>query len=482
MDRLPLELVQYLYLYLPTKSTKSLRLTCKSFAEIGESRLFKDFEFRLYPQQSRLGQLKELSLHPRIAPRLKCLCYESGIQLEYADYRYWKTQVYQSETNKFSRGITSDGISREEYQQFHQALEARFTPDMGERYEEYRRWLDHQGGIMAHSPAVPSVLAMTLGKCHALTTIKILMSEPEITLDELTVHASKDHEYIATDSLKPSVRIAQRRRNCLNHFMSLLKAVYSSGRIIRELIAIDLPKAMLSGTEYEADIIAGVFYPLHQLDLKISEFPHSDWLHSDWLSCGRGTNYVRGRNIASVTLRKLLNGPKDLQRLSLCFPSGREAEFSFDIFDRTDLDRFPRKWLAGLKQLGLSNFLCTWSNLRDLLQDARDLKSLTLRDATLETGSMITLLKSLGDLKLEEVCIDGRWMVEEDGGEWHSHDEDHFDGCEFYEGCYVVDGLRSRIESYIIGGGPCPLADWDENSCADKEWALLGDTSWHYIT
>lgn len=476
MDRLPTELVDYLYHTLSAKCIKNLRLVCKSFAGIGERHLFNDFEFRLYPQLSRLNQLKELSHHPTIAPRLKCLCYESGIQLEYADYRYWKAQVYQSETNNFSRGITSDGISQEDYQQFHNSLEARFTPDLGERYEEYRRWLDHQASIMAHSPEVPSVFASTLSRCHRLTTIKIVMYEPEITLDDLTMHASRDHRYIATDNLQPATRIEQRRGNCLSHFVSLLKAAYSSDRIISELVAIDLPKAMLGSTNYKADIMSGVFYTLKHADLKISEFPHSDWL-----SRGGEINYFRGRMIAAMTLRKLLNIPEDLQGLSLTFPTGREAEFSFYIFDRTNLDRFPRKWLSNLKQLKLSNFLCTWADLRQLLKDASNLKSLTLREATMETGSMICLLTTLRELNLDNVCIDGRWKVQEDGGEWHSHDEDHFYDCEHYEGPYATNGLRRMIESYIIRGGSCPLPEWTQDGHEDKIWELEGDTSWHYI-
>jgi hypothetical protein len=476
MDRLPSELVDYLYAFLSTTYVKSLRLACKSFAEIGESHLFHDFEFRLYPQLSRLGQLRQLSLHPTIAPRLKSLCYESGIQLEYADYRYWKAQVYQGKTNDFSRGITSDGKSQDDYQEFHKTLEARFTPDLGERYEEYRRWLDCQAGIMAHSPEVPSVFASTLSKCQALTNVKILMSEPEITLDDLEIHRSKDHRYIATDNLQPAIRIEQRRRNCLTHFMSLLKAVYSSGRIISGLIADNIPKDMLNGTKYEADIMNGVFYPLQNLDLKISEFPHSDWL-----SRGGETSYFRGRNIVAITLRKLLNVPKDLQCLSLTFPIGREAEFSLDIFDRTNLDRFPRQWLPGLRQLKLANFFCARSDLIDLLKEARDLKSLTLREATMETGSMVSLLTTLRDLYLEDVCIDGIWTVQEDGGEWHSHDAEHFYDCVHYEGRYAVNGLRSRIESYIVNGDSCPLPDWTAEGHQHRTWELEGDTSWHYI-
>jgi hypothetical protein len=476
MDRLPSELVDYLFAFLSTKSVKNLRLACRSFAEIGEGHLFNGFEFRLYPQLSRLEQLKQLSFHPTIAPRLKCLCYESGIQLEYADYRYWKAQVYQSATNKFSRGITSDGKSQEDYQQFHTALEARFTPDLGERYEEYRRWLDYQAGIMAHSPETAFVFATTLNRCRGLTTIKIVMSEPEITLDALTRHKSTAHRYIAADNIQPAIRIEQRRRNCLAHFISLLKAVYSSATVVTELIAIDLPKAMLNGTKYEADIMNRVFHHLRHLDLKLSEFPHSDWL-----SRGGETSYFRGRNIAAMTLRKLLNEPKDLQRLALSFPTGREAEFSFDIFDRTNLDRFPRSWVPGLRHLSLANFLCSWEDLNELLKDARNLKSLTLREATMETGSMISILTAVHELKLDDVCIDGTWTVQEDAGEWHSHDEDNFYDCEHYEGAYAVKGLRSKIESYIINGGLCPLPGWTADGHEDRIWELEGDTSWHYI-
>lgn len=476
MDRLPSELVDHVYSLLSTICIKNLRLAGRSFTEIGEGHLFHSFEFRVYPQLSRLGQLKELSLHPTIAPRLKCLCYESGIQLEYADYRYWKAQVYQSETNSFSRGITSDGKSWEDYRRFHKALEARFHPDLGERYEEYRRWLDYQAGMMAHSPEVPAVFASALSKCHALTTVKILMSEPEITLDDLAMHASNDHRYTATDNLQPAIRVEQRRRNCLLHFMSLLKAVYSSGRIISELVAIDLPKAMLNSTRYEADILTGVFYPLQQLDLTISEFPHSDWL-----SRGRETSYFRGRDATAMTLRKLLNVPKDLQRLSLSFPIGRDVEFSLDIFDRMDLVRLPRKWLHGLRELRLSSFFCAWSDLNGLLREAKELKSLTLCEANMETGSMISLLTTLRELGLDDVSVDGRWKVHDDGGEWHSHDENQFYHCEHYEGPYAVTGLRSKIESYIVEGGSCPLPSWSPDGHEDGIWESQGDTSWHYI-
>ena len=324
---------------------------------------------------------------------------------------------------------------------------------------------------MAQSPEVPSTFASMLSKCHAMTSIKIVMSEPEITLDDLAKHALVDHRYVGADNIQPGVRVQQRRRNCLAHFMSLLKAVYSSGRIISELVAIDLLEEILSNISYEADIMKGVFFPLQHLDLRISEFPSSNWM-----SPGR-SSYFRRRNLAAMTLRKLLDEPNDLQRLSLSFP-GREAEFSFELLERTSLDHLPQRWLPGLKQLGLSHFLAIRPDFKHLLEDATSLKSLTLREATLENGSMIDLLMALRGLKLEEICIDGRWVIDDDIGEWHSHGEADFSGCEFYDGPYDVKGLRHEIESYIINGGECPLPEIWEYGCGER---VKGDASWHWV-
>ncbi|KAF7504786.1 hypothetical protein GJ744_001719 [Endocarpon pusillum] len=255
--------------------------------------------------------------------------------------------------------------------------------------------------------------------------------------------------------------------------MSLLKAVYSSGRIISELVAIDLPQEILSNTSYEADIMNGVFSRLQHLDLRISEFQSSNGMPCD--------EYFRGRDLAATTLRRLLNEPNDLQRLSLSFLD-RELEFSFAVLKRTKLDRSPRRWLPGLKQLSLSNFIATWPDLKYLLEDATSLKSLTLREGTLRKGSMIDLLMTLRGLKLDEICIDGRWVTDEAMGEWHSHGEDDFSGCTMYGGPSDVKGLRSEIESYIISGGECPLPEIWVHDAGESVWCMKkGDASWHWV-
>lgn len=180
-----------------------------------------------------------------------------------------------------------------------------------------------------------------------------------------------------------------------------------------------------------------------------------------------------------AALRKLLNEPNDLQRLSLSF-RGRKAEFSSELLKCTNLDRSPRRWLPGLKQLSLSHFLATWLDLKCLLEDATSLKSVTLREGTLENGSMKDLLMTLRGLKLDKICIDGRWVVDEDGGEWHSHGGDS--SCVYYDGPNDVKGLRYEIKSYIINGGECPLPEISEHDRGERLWCMRkGDASWHWL-
>jgi hypothetical protein len=473
MDRLPSELVDHLFGFLCTESSKNLRLSCKSFAEIGESHLFNNFEFRLYPQLFRLSQLKQLSRHPTIAPKLRCLCYESGIQLEYGVHGDWLTWLYCSEMELTPMLFSSEGQGQRTIQRFHDLLKGGISAD---HYEQYECWLDHQAEIMAHTPEVAATFASTLNKCCSLNSIKIVMARPNITVDDLVAHVSRSHEYIATYDVPTAIRIERRKRNCLAHFMSLLKAVDSSARSVSDLVAINLPEAMLKGTKYEADIIARVFSPLHHLDLKIDDFPQSNprprYSH---------IRYFRGLDVPAMTLRKLLNEPKELRRLSLTFPLDRVTNFSGDLFDQKNLDQHPWKWLPGLKQLSLSNFVAQLPALVGLLDEARDLKSLALRQVDLGNGSMMKLLTYLRDLKLDDVLIGGEWLVKEDRGDWHCHGGAHGYICCGYEGRYAVNALWSKIESYIIHGGPCPLPEWSPDEDPSKTWEFEGDSSWHYM-
>lgn len=412
---------------------------------------------------------------------VRTLTYESGVQLEYADYRYWRAQVYQIESDKFSRGVTTDGISEDQYRSFHTHLDSRFTPDMGAKYELYREHLDQEATTMATHEiiAVLSKIMQDLCARNSSIAMKVVMSEPEVTLDELTNFDASCYASDMSPDPNPRWRVQRRRENCLRHFTTFFEAAYIAKWEISEFVAIKFPRELLVGrSQPDIGITRATFCNLQSLRLEISELPHSDWL-----SRGGGDIYHRGRNLAANRLARLLDSSTALKSLAIQFPPQSRAEYSFEIFDRTNLDRFPRLWLTGLDSFSLLNFQCTWDDLKALLEGAYDVKHLTLSDARLETGSMIDLIRALRTMRLESVQLDGCWRVYEDEGEWHSHHEAVYSECSVstYEGPYVFNGLRHHIERYIIDGGQCPLPNWTADGHEEQIWETQGDTSWHYV-
>ena len=149
MEKLPAELIRQLCLFLERPCLRAFRLACKAFALIGEEHLFHDFEFRLHPNHHRLYLLEQLAAKPSIASRLQCLSMQSGVQLEYADYRYWHSQVYHEKKSAWEQSLAAGGVSKDAYTQFHERLQARFTTELARIYDLYRWHLDQQAASMA---------------------------------------------------------------------------------------------------------------------------------------------------------------------------------------------------------------------------------------------------------------------------------------------------------------------------------------------
>ncbi|OCT45687.1 hypothetical protein CLCR_01556 [Cladophialophora carrionii] len=481
MDKLPVELVGHLCLFLEPPSLCSFRLTCKAYAQIGEEHLFQNFEFRLVPNHHKLHLLKLLAAKPSIASRLRCVSLTSGVQLEYADYRYWQTQVYQDKTTAWERSVAARGASRDEYTQFHEQLQARFTADLPRKYDLYRWHLDQQAAAMAERD-VRNKLMRILGSLKESSPdlrLKMIMAEPQIQLEELE---GFDPDKFASDKPydpDPRRRVSNRRRHCLDHFINFLDAANLSNCEVADLTAIDMPHQLLT-VDHGLQVLEETFQGLRKLEMSVSAFPHSDWLARG----GNGEVYYGGRNLAARRLRMLLNHPSSLEHLSLAFPVGQQSEYCFDLFDRTNLDRFPRLWLPHLRSLALHHFRCRWGDLRALLDEGRNLNSLALRDCRLETGSIIDLLEYLRSRQFRLAKLLGTWYVDEDCGQWHSHTESDFTGCSAstsYEGPYARAGTRSRVEGFIQGRGECPFPRWTVEDDPPRLWEETGDTSWHFL-
>lgn len=475
MDQLPTELVSHLCSFLENSSLRAFRLTCKAFAILAEEHLFHDFEFQLYPNTHRIYQLEQLAANRGIATRLKCLSFESGVQLEYADYRYWQAQVYQERSSNWSTRVFSKAASTEDYARFHESLQGRFTSNLSHQYDLYRWHLDQQAAFMASDftrLALVRIMNTLGGICPGLR-FKIIMKEPQIRLEDLESFDFKVYDTDQPFDPDPRRRVLNRRRNCLTHFRQFLEAACLSNCEVHDLIAVDVPHELLTM------IPDDTFRHLTKLDLQIGSLPHSDWLGRS----GIGGIYVNGRNQSAIALKKLLNTTSHLQHLSLELPDTK-AEFGFEILDRTNLDRMPRLWMPHLKSLTLCNFQCRFGDLAALLNEGANLKKLTLRNGRLETASMPVLLNYLSRKGLPDVSILGSWYVDEDEGSWHSHTEDDFTSCHdatSYEGPYAYNGMKRRIEKFLSQGGTCPLPEWTSSNDAHVAWELAGDTSWHYI-
>jgi hypothetical protein len=483
METVPIEIVAHIASCLSIRDLKSFRLCCKVFSEIGQNNLFSDFDFRLWPSSHRLYQLEQLSSHPEIASKLRCLCFESGVPLEYADYRYWQANVYNDIKSEWERThLATKGTRDVEYNQFHTHLQARFTPDMANRYRLYRWHLDQQAALMAGTNAVKSLAKSiaALSNYNKTLKFKTVMVEPQITLEDLEQFDPSMYQHEYPEDPDPRRRVANRRHHCLRHYVNFLKAPRLANIQITDLTATNIPHEFLTYTLAYGPLDA-TFANLRAIDIKIGALPHSDWL-------SRGDMqpiYSQGRNSAARRLRMLLNNPLNLEILRLEFPEFKEAEYSFEIFDRTNLDRFPRLFLPRLESFELYRFRCSWEDLQFFLTGAKSLSSLKLAYCRLETGSMIDLLHFVPQMNLQSVAIQGRWYVDEDAGEWHAHTADDFTADCFaatsYEGPYVWNGMKAKVEKFMLAGGECPLPRWTPQGKEGDIWEMKGDTSWHFL-
>ena len=483
MDVLPGELIAHLCSWLPVRELKSLRLCCKSYADIGRTFLFQNFEFRLWSSYHRLYQLEHLAANPDIASKLQSIRFESGIQLEYADYRYWHAITSQESYDRWVRGLGARGATKDEYEAFHRDLQRRFTPDMPIRYDLYRWHLDQEAALVADSRSrvmLQRIFEQLSEHCQYLK-FTLAMVEPKIRLEDVERFESSMYRHEWPKDIDPRRRVADRRKHCLDHFINFLRAVSLSRGSTIDLTAIDMPHELLSlETHLASTVIDSIFRNLHKANITIGSFPHSDWLSRG----GVLDIYRNGLNPAARRLRQLLSLPASLESLRLEFPNGKEAEYSFDLFDRTNIERFPRIWTPHLRTMSLCRFQCTWYDLRALLAEGKNLESLVLSHCRLETGSFVDLLHFLSGMKLSEARVEGVWYCDEDAGEWHSHTSADFNTCyakTTYEGPFARNGLRSRIEEFLLSGGECPLPRWTPDGREEDIWDLKGDTSVHYL-
>ncbi|KAL9618272.1 MAG: hypothetical protein Q9160_006983 [Pyrenula sp. 1 TL-2023] len=577
MDTLPNEIIHVIFNYLPSSDIKCYRQTCKSYSKIGEEIIFSDFEFKLYPAVQRLDAFTCMTKSPLIARRLRCVSYESGILPEWQDYRLWEAAEYSRQEADFSRRNASKTILRDLYGVLRKELNERFSPALADKYDQYRWWLDCQATIMSKEH-ITDEIAAGLRRVSHIEELKLVMKEPIVRLEDLE---QADEAYQNYNNLKPPLQelnsrpsecVQNRRAHASAHFCSLLRAAHcllASGHRLPNLThitTIDLPRHLLCSPTLLPDptslrhqgarispSFAPLLIPLTHLSLSISEFPHSEYIsrssiYPDFPS------YTRGRDLSSLRLIAILNlSPNNLTHLTLTLPTSRKFEFSFALFDidttpeiTTDPPSPHHSFLANLTHLSLSNFTLPYTSFTTFFSPSStpSLTHLHLHDGTLETGSLVWILRFLAHTRrpsghLTEFSLSGEWPVPEDDGTWHSRDEgDYVARCLDYEGAFATTstmngggsggggggggrkGLRQLIEEYVThkhgetdpaqisssesaqnststsseasskqpqqeqrGSAcdcACPLPVWGRDERARTRWDEEGDASFHY--
>ena len=493
MERLPNEIVSLVFAILPLSGAKSLRQTCKLLSDLGEDVVFSNFEFRLYPQVERIRAFSHMAQCSRISKRLKCVSYESGVLPEWQNYRLWESHEKSRCEAEFSEKHASKYILRDLYHTLRLDLDARFTSELPRQYEMYRWWLEEQARLMGETKRAIELVSI-LRRVPWIEEVKLIMKEPIIRLEDLEKNPER-YRCQVPDGIEPRERIRNRRNNTIKHFCTLVRALRilqnDGPQMAIRRIKTHLPREILSsetllpdldsadrvqGARIHADFHA-VIASLVAMDLDFVTFPHSDWLER-----GGDAIYTRGRDLGSLRLMTLLNLSRDLRKLSLNFAEARKAEFSYALFDTTNLDRFPRTWVPRLKDLTLRNFTCNWGDFSALVSEMAAVKSLTLIDGQVETGSLIWVFRLLQNrLDLDHFSIEGSWTALEDDGAWHSRGSSNSAGCLDYPGPFpAVKGLRYRIEQFVVDGGDCPLPVWGRDENARSTWDSESDGSFHY--
>ncbi|RMZ84034.1 hypothetical protein DV737_g1309, partial [Chaetothyriales sp. CBS 132003] len=468
---------------MPRADLRAFRLTCRAYGSIGLPYLFQDLEFRLWPSYHRLYQLEQLAANPKIAAGLGSICFESGVQLEYADYRYWQAQLCHEISSNWARAHAVNGTLNDDYEEFHSQLQARFTPEIAQKYVLYRWHIDQEAALVAslRTRAMLWRILNTLHQHQPAIRFKLVMAEPKITLEHLEQFNVGHYQNKLPEDLDQRRRVHNRRKNCIDHFINFLYAAAHSNHGTRDLTAVGLPHALLAH-DHPITVVTlqSTFRNLHRLDITLSSFPHSERL-------SRGSVHDLGigeRNAAAANLLQLLNQASNLDHLRIEFPDGEDAEYSSVLFDPTHITRTPRLWMQRLKTLSLSTFRCSWPNLATFLGICNSLESLVLSSCRLQTGSMIDLLHFVPSMELRHIAIQGIWYCDEDSGKWHSHTPQDFNMCvaaTTYEGPYVHTGMRCMVEKFMLKGGKCPLPTRTTDGGVQDIWEAMGDTSWHYL-
>jgi hypothetical protein len=510
----------------------SFRCCSKTYNAIVRDILFDDFTFLLRPTSRHICMLEELPTSPWVMSRLRNLKLETGIPLEYADYRYWQAEVYQARTSQWRLSRLSH-ITFQDYASFHKALQARFSPELQRKYDLFRWHLDREAAsATTNRYAWRLAVGLQALKAHiGEVNFVVSMKEPEITLEQVEAFDPGFH-HDGHEVLDPQRRVQMRRHSAKAHMANFLAALHLSGIDVKNLRLDNVPPELLGPAPFLAmrrpngdigvarsafnnvppnhldmppfdrfdqrEVFDLIIPHLNNLEVSFRSLPYNQWLDERarraleaWL---RINDIHDGPHDNAVTramrhLYEVLDQAQDLRRFRFR-PEVTEEGRQIHIRDFGDMSRrtvsFDR-----LTHLQLEGIRFELVDLELILRQDKGLHSLVLLSCALQSSvgrdlngpdSMYGLIRALRSRGLKSAEISKELLVNE--GVWHLHSQDDYSLCPLTEGAYPKESLKSRVHAYITGASNiCPLPELKTHdepvNCQILE--LWGDNSFHFV-
>lgn len=518
MDRVPVEVATKILSSSAKADIKQLRLTCKSFAALGEQYLFADWELHLWPRERSLQILEAVSKHPRVPRYLQKLVCHTGILSEIDEFRVWKAAIVQEKFNAYARehGTPSGGRDPDEFIAFHNDLDAKFSPGMECSYLEYRWYLDYEAMAITQM-AQQRRLIQAMSNVRPKMQYNISMEETNVSLNELEHFHNNKHLFdlnknaFGSEYDKSSL-VHFRRGACLIHFLQYLHGISEAAanplsqtelgieldglpmellELYREQVPMRLPRRFSRWDQSLPDkawsnVLAGAT----SVHIQFRSFPYSDSLsrtHHEPFNRRTSLGEIRSAYRTDIIqlayrLKQGIEGPR-LRKLELSFDDGICIDFTNSIGDNINHGRAMDmlSWTT-LSELSIDRFTTTIEALEYILHRQPGIHRLTLKNGRLEQRSslveVVQLLRDKGDLAY--ICIEGCWESDLDMGKWNIFNEENFWDGNAFDGPFPKEGLKWQVEQFILHGGTCPLQRIQEDPNAWGSWDLLSDESWQY--
>ncbi len=384
MEQFPTELRRSVIQYLDLSSLKSLRLTSRAWAALGEEYLISS-DFNALPYRPDTERLMKLSKHPKFSFRIQSICFNHG-----------EVDEYQARHNTFFLSYMQEAESRLQSQSGAWLV-------YGNLRKEIEQYLPRSCEL--------EVLTEIFGSLPNLRTI-------EVTLMTCPFKEENHPELLGQIWALPTTRLMPRVATT-QRFTDILTALSSNLSVIsvKSLSHDRLPFEFFAQKAIVISLLSTAFQSLTNLSLAIdySDMPNN-------LHC----------SLAFQNLSQCIRAATSLKTLEVAFQGRKKIDISPLLFSLQEIDHiFP-----SLEELAFEGILTTETGFGDFVTKQRCLKRLQIGGegikpryqqanggVHLREGSFRGLFRRVrAEMALESFTIQGDLVGLESGERWVLND------------------------------------------------------------